>query len=276
MKTPLAHALLLVLAAASPQAIACEVSLPLDGSTLFVEGCDVRKETCVAGAQALNEYAKAGKDDPSVLSVSLQTSPWRLYDPEWRIVSPQEFAEFLRPHLKPEIKSVRLEANWTAASPGAGHASLAEQVASAIGGIPVEGRDGFVWFMHDGSIRETKQSFTARYSGSYMIKPGADVMTALIPGWAAQFEDELAKQKDANGVLLAAVGWDAFMLCPDRALQGFERADSLGSAIGAYNAAVMRLDRGQDGDRAAALALLERAAKRGDAKSAALLAKLQG
>ena len=62
-----------------------------------------------------------------------------------------------------------------------------------------------------------------------------------------------------------------FFLCPDKALAGFERAAANGSAIAAYNAALMRLDRGADGDRAAARKLLERGAALGDARSRARL-----
>lgn len=69
----------------------------------------------------------------------------------------------------------------------------------------------------------------------------------------------------------AAAGWDVFFLCPDKALAGFERAAAKGSAIAAYNAALMRLERGREGDRTAALALLERGVALGDAKSKARL-----
>lgn len=271
----LERTIVLALAAASPMVSACDPSPPLDGTTVIIESCDVRIETCLHADEALAQYAGVPDNDLTLLSVAMQASPWRLYDPELRIVSPQELADRLGPHLKPEVKVVRLDANWTATSPGEGRASLAAQVSSALKGFPVTGRDGFVWFKRDGSIRVTRQSFTGRRSGNYLIKPGEDVMSALVPGWAVQFEDKIAEDKSAEGVLLAAVGWDVFMLCPDKALQAFERADSLGSAIAAYNAAVMRLDRAQAGDRAAAIALLGRAAKRGDAKAAALLTTLQ-
>lgn len=275
MNAVLSRTLALVLAAACPQAIACDSSLPLDGTAIVIESCDKRVQTCVAASEALVDYAGVPDNDPTLLSVAMQASPWRLYDPEMRIVSPRELADRLRPHLKSEVKLVRLDANWTATSPDAGHASLSAQVSQALSGFPVTGRDGFVWFKPDGSIRTTQQSFTGRRTGNYLIKPGEEVMSALVAGWAVSFEDQLAEDNSADGVLLAAVGWDVFMLCPDKALEAFERADGLGNAIAAYNAAVMRLDRAQAGDRNAAMALLGRAAERGDAKAAELLAGLQ-
>lgn len=64
--------------------------------------------------------------------------------------------------------------------------------------------------------------------------------------------------------MLAAAGQELFFLCPDKALAGYERAAAKGSAVAAYNAALMRLERGE---RAAALTLFERGAALGDAKS---------
>ncbi len=64
------------------------------------------------------------------------------------------------------------------------------------------------------------------------------------------------------------------MLCPQRALSAFEAAGKLGNAIGAYNTAMMRLERAGEGDREQALALLKRASDLGDQKSGALLRSL--
>jgi TPR repeat protein len=93
-----------------------------------------------------------------------------------------------------------------------------------------------------------------------------ELFLPLVAGWPAFVEDRIAED-DAALLMHAAAGWDIFFLCPDRALAGFERAAAKGNAIAAYNAALMRLERNADGDRAAALALLERAAALGDARS---------
>jgi TPR repeat protein len=260
---------------ASSMALACEPSVPLDGTTLTIASCNPSEERCVVANSAMADYASLPDNNPALLSIALQTSPWRMYDPEQRIVSANELAAMLRPSLGKAIKRVRLDGNWTATSPGAGRKSHAGQVSAALGGVPVDGRAGFLWIASDGGMRVTRQSFTGRRTQRYHVKPGGEVMLALVAGWAIDFEKELADAGEANGVLLAAVGWDVFGLCPERALQAFERADALGSAIGAYNAAVMRLERGKAGDRAAAIELLERAARRKDAKSAALLATLR-
>jgi TPR repeat protein len=57
------------------------------------------------------------------------------------------------------------------------------------------------------------------------------------------------------------------MLCPERALQAFEYAAQLGHPIAAYNAALMRLDRGGQGDLDAAKELLLKASNAGDKKA---------
>lgn len=89
-------------------------------------------------------------------------------------------------------------------------------------------------------------------------------------GWPAYVQDRIP-ENDADLLMRAAAGWDVFFLCPDKALAGFEHAAAQGSAIAAYNAALMRLERGADGDHAFALALLERGVALGDAKSRARL-----
>lgn len=87
-------------------------------------------------------------------------------------------------------------------------------------------------------------------------------------GWSAPHD---TPGVHAGMLTRAAAGWDVFFLCPDKALAGFENAATKGSAIAAYNAALMRLERSLEGDRAAAISLLERAAMLGDATSRALL-----
>jgi hypothetical protein len=62
-----------------------------------------------------------------------------------------------------------------------------------------------------------------------------------------------------------------FALAPSIPHLGLPALVHWNSALSAYNAAHMRLDRGTDGNRAAALALFERGKALGDAKSHARL-----
>ena len=72
-------------------------------------------------------------------------------------------------------------------------------------------------------------------------------------------------------LIRAAAGWYVFFLCPNKALAWFEHSAAQGRAVAAYNAAIMRLERGADRGRAAAHALLERGVALGDTKSRARL-----
>lgn len=58
---------------------------------------------------------------------------------------------------------------------------------------------------------------------------------------------------------------------PDKALTAFELGAQYGDTLAAYNAAVMRFERGAEGDLGKARALAEQAAKAGDRPAAALL-----
>ena len=123
----------------------------------------------------------------------------------------------------------------------------------------------------DGTRRTTRQAFTLREgAGSYYLPEGAEVFVPLVDGWPAFVQDQIP-ENDPDLLMRGAAGWDVFFLCPDKALAGFEHAATKGSAIAAYNAALMRLERGSKGDRAAAIKLLERGASLGDARSRARL-----
>jgi hypothetical protein len=275
MKPSLLRISLLALLASSPASLACEPLAFLDGSTLSIENCVPGKDGCRSAAEVLYEYAEIDDDDPALMTVALQTSPWRMYGPDLRIVRADELAAMIKPELTPAMKKVELQGNWTGVAPKSGGKSLAKQLSSALGGIPVSGMDGFMWVKRDGSVRTTRQSFSIRKGhGYYGVKPGQDVMSALAVGWFSEVEAEFAAERNAEAVLRAAVGWDVFYLCPDHALQSFESAAKLGNGIGAYNAAVIRLDRGQAGDRDAAIALLRQGVALKDKQSAALLASL--
>lgn len=251
----------------SPVALACDPShLSLSG-TASVQTCSAKESSnCVYSGKAVHEYMEAVPDPDTVFTIGLQSSPWRMYDGEMRILTVEDVANVIRPDLA-KLERVELIASWTGVSPAPGMPSLADRVSKALGGFPVKGEDGFLWLAQDGTRRTTRQAFTMRDgAGSYFLPKGGEVFVPLAAGWPAYVEDQIPED-DANLLMRAAAGWDVFFLCPDKALAGFERAAEKGSAIGAYNAALMRLERGADGDRAAALALLERGVSLGDAKS---------
>lgn len=244
----------------------CASHLPLDG-TLVVPTCTSGSEGCKPAAELLYAYAGVPDNDPTVLTAAVQTSPWRIYDPELRIISPEEFAAMLRPNLTPKMKHVQIQGSWSGVAPGPGLPSLAQRVSKALGGLPVDGLDGFLWVKADGTHRTTRQAFSAWEGGSYFAREGEDVMAALTVGWYTNFHAKFEAEGNAKGLLLAAVGFDTFSLCPDQALAAFEHAAKAGSAVAAYNAAMMRLERDGKGDRDAAQELLQRAAELGDEKA---------
>jgi hypothetical protein len=258
---------LLVLCLLSPTALACDTShLSLSG-TVSVKTCHKESADCIYAGQALYDYMETVPDRDEVLTIGLQTSPWRMYDGEMRILTVEDTAEAVRAKLNGKLKRVELIGSWTGVSPEPGKSSLADRVSKALGGFPVRGEDGFLWMAQDGSRHTTRQAFTVRDgAGSYFLPKGSEVLVSLVAGWPAYVVDQIPED-DADMLMRAAAGFDVFLLCPDRALAGFERAAAKGSAIAAYNAAVMRLERAAKGDREAGLALLERGMALGDAKS---------
>ncbi|HEY5849590.1 MAG TPA: hypothetical protein VIT62_02310 [Lysobacter sp.] len=260
---------LLALCLLSPATFACETShLPLSGA-VSVTTCSPKQGSadCVYSGKALQKYMEAVPDSDSLFTIGLQASPWRMYDGAMRILTADDLADVVRPQLDGKLERVELIGSWTGVSPGPGVPSLADQVSKALGGFPVTGEDGFLWLAKDGTRRTTRQAFTMREgAGSYYLPEGSEVLAPLVAGWPAFVQDQIPED-DANMLTLAAAGWDVFFLCPDKALAGFEYAATKGSAIAAYNAALMRLERGTDADRAAALALLQRGAALGDDKS---------
>lgn len=253
----------------SPAALACESDhrLALSG-TATVETCPPPASAdCVFSGDVLQPYFAAAPDDPSVMGVGLQSSPWRMYDGDMRILTIEELAAVVRTNRDAAETRIELIGSWTGVSPSPGVPSLAERLSNALDGFPVRGEDGFLWVKADGARRTTRQAYTLRKgAGSYFLPKGGEVMAALAGGWPAEVEG-LVPDGEPELLMRAAAGWDVLYLFPDRALAGFERAAAKGSAIAAYNAALMRLERGGEGDRAAALVLLERGAALGDAKS---------
>lgn len=225
--------------------------------------------------EALHEYLEKVPDDDALLTIAMQTSPWRIYDAEMRIVTVEEMAETARSYGK-GIERVQLIGSWTAVAPEQDGRALAGKLSDALDGLPVEGMDGFLWVSKDGGLRTTHQAFTIREGGGpYVIRKGDEVMASLVAGWPSYLENHFVNTRDALGVRRAGAGWDTFFLCPDRALQAFEVAAGMSDPIAAYNAALMRLERGDEGDTQAAMTLLSQAAELGDSKSRAKLVDLQ-
>jgi len=262
--------LLMFLIVSAHDVSSCESPQPLSG-TVTVPVCLTDGPDCRPAGKVLYEYTEAQPDDPASFSIALQTSPWRMYGPDNRIITVAEVADILRPQLEPKHKHVELFGSWTGGSYSAEMPSLASKLSKALDGFPVTGKDGFLWMDKKGGMRTTKQAFTLREGGGpYSVPTGEEVFIPLVVGWAAGLEDRIGKD-DHEMMLLAGVGSDVFLLCPDGALATFERAGKMGSAIGAYNASLIRLERNHKGDRDAALKLLERAMQLGDGKASLLL-----
>lgn len=252
----------------------CTEDLGLSGS-ISIPACDRSKDSCVYAEKAVYEYANNGKDSEEILSVALTSSPWRFYDAEMRILTIEEAANLMRPAIKKPVENIFLMASWSGASPTKDTKSLADKLSKQLGDFPVSGIDGFLWLSKDGTYRSTKQKFTMRSgTGPYEIPQGGEVLVPLAVGWFAESEARFIQQNNAEGTMRAGAGWDIYMLCPDRALQVFEKSAMMGSAIGAYNAALIRLDRKKAGDAEKAKELLSLSVKLGDAKAKRILNKL--
>lgn len=262
-----------LLASAVGAQAACPSSLRLKG-TISLKSCAASEPNCVAAGPALYKYTKANKDDrPDVLSISITGSPWRLYDRDSHILEIDELAKRVRQEGK-AIKRVVLKASWSGTAPDARTISLADKLSAALGGIPVSGKDGFLWISRNGATRTTQQAFTIARAGSYSVPEGEEIMVARVSGWLVDLEGEFTRTGNAKGLLLAAVGQDTYMLCPERALQLFEAAAKMSEPVAAFNAAIMRLERGAPGDAAAATALLRQSAAAGDRKAQSKLEAL--
>jgi hypothetical protein len=257
------------------QDLGCKSSLKLEG-TLFVESCSLRDKGCISAGKAVYDYSITAKFEPHVIGMYMQASPWHMYDGEMRILTVEEVAETAKSLLKDDSKRVDLIASWTGVAPDPNGKSLAQKLSDALNGFPVRGMDGFVWMAKDGSVRTTHQAFTiTRVRRPYGVHPGDEVMVSLVEGWFISFEEDWVKERRAEGIMRVGAAYDVFMLCPDRALQSFEAAARLSNAIAEYNAALIRLERGMEGDREAAVALLSQAASLGDKEAKVRLEKLK-
>ena len=251
-------------------ALGCGLASGLDG-TLEIPFCNADADAdCVQAGKAVHNYLEK-LDIPGVFTIAVQASPWRMYDGSDRILTIEEVATVVRTQRKTYTRAY-LVGSWTARLPDGDGETLAQRLSATLDGFPVDGSDGFLWLTASGGMRSTRQAFSAWESGAYSVRNGEDVMVAMVPGALAQFEDRFAAEGLAEGVVRAGVGHDTFGLCPESALAAFERAAEMGSPIGAYNAAMIHEE---NGDRANAIAALERAMALGDEKAKTRLALLR-
>lgn len=250
---------------------ACSPMPALDG-VLTIPQCEPHAPAadCMPATTALYDGLQAF-DIPDVFTVGLQTSPWRMYDAEGRILTVEEVADAIRAGRPETDRRVHLVGSWTASRPDGGTDTLASRLSLALDGLPVDGSDGFLWLDRTGHTRTTRQAASTRMSGPYAVRPTDEVMMAQIPGALIDYEAAFVEQVNAAALVHVGMGYDAFLLCPERALAAFEHAAGLGSAIGAYNAGLMHAGAGR---RQAATTWLERAISLGEPKAASALAKL--
>lgn len=262
-----------ILAATSIARADCPSTLPLKGFS-SVDSCAEGSANCVSADEALYAYSQALPDnDPASLTITMHGSPWHVYGPDYHIIDIEELAGMVR-RQGAAIKHVTLISSWSAVAPDKNSKSIAQRLSVALKGMPVKGQNGFVWFNKTGSTQTTHQAFTGVISGPYRIRKGGKVMASLVAGWPHQGEAEFAKKRDAVGLMRAGAALDIFMLCPERALKAFDASAALANPIAAYNAAIMRLERGAPGDALAATTLLKQAAAAGDKPAQAKLLSL--
>src|SRR5688500_15148798 len=84
----------------SPAVLACDTShLSLTGSAT-VQTCSPQSSSnCVYAGKAVYEYLEAVPDPDSVFTIGLQSSPWRMYDGEMRILTVEDVADVIRPEI---------------------------------------------------------------------------------------------------------------------------------------------------------------------------------
>lgn len=267
-------AALLFAVAACCSAQACPTTTSLHGF-LQVEQCDPARAQCVPAEQALYDHTRAAPASaPDVMRISTHGSPWHLYDGDFRILEIDEVAAMVKQDAT--VKRVNLVASWSGAMPVPHARTLARKLSAALGGMPVTGQDGFVWVAPDGSVRTTRQALTGRAAGPYLVGRNDDVMTSMVAGWPLYLEDAFVKQRDGAGLLRMGAAKEIFLLCPDDALKSYEQGAALNNPVAAFNAAILRLERGQPGDVAAAMTLLRQAAAQGDEKAGKKLKSLAG
>ena len=96
MNSPRLLALALAALLQPASALACVPATKLEG-TLSIPYCDPQADadTCVPGGEAVFNALEA-LDIPGEFTVGIQTSPWRMYDGDDRIITVDEMAAVIR------------------------------------------------------------------------------------------------------------------------------------------------------------------------------------
>lgn len=280
MRDALAAAIATALVLAGPTTRACTPEVPFEQQVVTLEGCDRKAQGCTLAAKLLARYVSeedGRPDGDEVFSVALHGNPWRLYDDDYRILLVEELALVIQRHPKftAKVRKVELRASWSGVKPTSAAHALSERLSTAMDGFPVEGANGFLWSGPKDSQRTTRQSHTG-VTIPYFVQDGQELMVSATAAVIGPLADAMIKDDPAYGYRRLGASADIYAMCPEPALEAFEKAAKHGDVVGAYNAALIRLERNQKGDRRAAIALLERGAKAGDAKSIVRLATLIG
>lgn len=250
-------------------AISCDSTIPLNG-VFDLQTCDRKIEQCVPANEALNNYLdKIEYDD--IFTVALKSSPWRLYANDGHILSVQELANMIRPKLKTMHKkhSVKLIASWSDTnSSNKNFISLSKRLSKALDNFPVSGVDGFLWVDYKGKIHSTKQAITTwKNFIVYEVKKKGDILVPMIDGQFISKEKYFIDHKSGIGMLHVGIGYDTFLLCSKKALKAFELSAKFNNPIGAYNAAIMHIEKGKYSDIEIAKELLTKAYNLGYTKA---------
>lgn len=249
----------------------CDSELPVSGA-LSMASCNPKQGKCLSVSEALLRYAQAYPDRDDVLLIASQASPWHFYDENSRIMPVNVMADSIRGHLH-QIKKVVLLSSWSGVRPHAGVPSLAEKLAQALAGFPVEGQAGFLWLTPNGGSKTTRQRYSVVKGSPYRVQNGAEVMAAMQYADPLSRDEQALSAQDAQGVFYAGAAWEILGLCPQKAMLRFATAAKLNHPVAAYNWAVMLLETGRSEDAQAARKILESVASQ-DQPAQALLAQL--
>jgi hypothetical protein len=255
-------------------ALACTPQVPFTNDTVLVDSCDPKSAGCKPASEVLARYADEYDSGDAVYSVAGPGNPWRLYDGDYRVLAVEDLAAQIRADPKfAKAKKVLLLSSWSGVKPNDAPLSVAGRLSAALDGFPVEGMDGFVWFGPKGHVRTTHQAFTGTRP-VYFVRDGDEVMVSVVAMISPQLEQQLAGSEDPYAHRRIAASSDLYHMCPDEAVVRYEAAAARGDAVSAYNAAMIRLDRGGPGDAEEARRLLAKAADAGDEKARARLRRL--
>jgi TPR repeat protein len=92
-------------------------------------------------------------------------------------------------------------------------------------------------------------------------------MVSLASARAIFSQDQIIAAKDGLGVLQIAIGMEAYLLCPESAVEYYVMAAQLGNQIAMYNLAMIKLEANTKEGKEQAIEWLQKAANLGDSKA---------